>query len=301
MIAIKNQQAKKNAFSLIELSIVILIIGILVAGVTQGSRLIAAFQISNARTLTQSSAVHSIRDIVFWLDATAEGSILNQNGEDISNGDTVSSWQDSNFRATMNFCTQGTIADQPEYIAQAINNLPAIRFSSAVRDTRLASCNVPGGTRIESTIFIVMNWISSPSPNSNPFVIGNGGVNTALMGIRPSGQLSFRIWDGASDLDILEHTIAANENLILTRRNDPAGDASTLYQNGVIVDDTTSSIDGTFSNTSVTIGNWPNGNRTHGGDIAEIIVFDRALRNEERESVEKYLSQKWGINLSPSS
>lgn len=42
----------KKAFSLIELSIVILIIGIIVAGVTQGLRLINAFRLSSAKSLT---------------------------------------------------------------------------------------------------------------------------------------------------------------------------------------------------------------------------------------------------------
>ena len=38
---------KNGAFSLIELSIVILIIGILIAGVTQGSRLVREAKIKN--------------------------------------------------------------------------------------------------------------------------------------------------------------------------------------------------------------------------------------------------------------
>jgi len=40
------------AFSLIELSIVVLIVGILIAGVTQGSRLIRESKVKTARTLT---------------------------------------------------------------------------------------------------------------------------------------------------------------------------------------------------------------------------------------------------------
>ena len=34
------------------------------------------------------------------------------------------------------------------------------------------------------------------------------------------------------------------------------------------------------------------------GDIAEIIIFTRALNNTERQSVEEYLSQKWGVPIS---
>ncbi|MFM7621060.1 MAG: prepilin-type N-terminal cleavage/methylation domain-containing protein, partial [Alphaproteobacteria bacterium] len=50
----KTQNLNK-AFSLIELSIVILIIGILVAGVTQSSRLVNQFRLTSARNITLSS------------------------------------------------------------------------------------------------------------------------------------------------------------------------------------------------------------------------------------------------------
>jgi hypothetical protein len=34
-----------------------------------------------------------------------------------------------------------------------------------------------------------------------------------------------------------------------------------------------------------------------GGYIGEIIVFDRSLKKEERQSIEGYLGKKWGINM----
>lgn len=46
---------KNSAFSLIELSIVILIVGIIIAGVTQSSSLIRKMRLSSARQLTSTS------------------------------------------------------------------------------------------------------------------------------------------------------------------------------------------------------------------------------------------------------
>jgi len=63
----------KKAFSLIELSVVVLIIGILIAGITQSSRLVRAMKLNTARSLTRSSDVNSIRNLTAWFDATAEG------------------------------------------------------------------------------------------------------------------------------------------------------------------------------------------------------------------------------------
>jgi prepilin-type N-terminal cleavage/methylation domain-containing protein len=63
----------KKAFSLIELSVVVLIIGILIAGITQSSRLVRAMKLNTARSLTRSSDVNSIRNLTAWFDSTAEG------------------------------------------------------------------------------------------------------------------------------------------------------------------------------------------------------------------------------------
>jgi hypothetical protein len=34
------------------------------------------------------------------------------------------------------------------------------------------------------------------------------------------------------------------------------------------------------------------------GQIGEIIIFDRALKTEERKSIEQYLGKKWSIKVS---
>lgn len=65
---------KKNAFSLIELSIVILIIGILIVGVAQSGSLVGKFRLSSARNLTQNSSVASIPGMIFWVDSVSEKS-----------------------------------------------------------------------------------------------------------------------------------------------------------------------------------------------------------------------------------
>ena len=70
----------KTAFSLIELSIVILIVGILVAGVVQTSRLVTRMRILNAQTVTRSSEIHLIKGLSVWIETVSEksfDSILN--------------------------------------------------------------------------------------------------------------------------------------------------------------------------------------------------------------------------------
>ena len=122
---------KHNAFSLIELSIVLLIIGILIAGVTQSSRLVAQARLSNAKTLTQSSPVSSIVDLVAWLETTTDASFIES---EQSNGNPISEWRGISPQAlTKTLLKQTTVNARPTYVlntstADNINGLPVLKF-----------------------------------------------------------------------------------------------------------------------------------------------------------------------------
>ncbi len=60
----------RKAFSLIELSLVILIIGILIAGVTNGSRMIVAYKNSVAANHTNNSVASGVKGLAFWYETT---------------------------------------------------------------------------------------------------------------------------------------------------------------------------------------------------------------------------------------
>jgi len=118
----------KKAFSLIELSIVILIIGILIAGVTQGSRLITQMRLNTARTLTNSSPVASIKDLVFWFEPTLEESFLSSQAEDQLQ---ISQWNDINPQSIKKYFALKTASAHVTYEDNAINSLPGVRFNGA--------------------------------------------------------------------------------------------------------------------------------------------------------------------------
>ena len=124
----------KRAFSLIELSIVILIIGILVAGITQSSRLVSAMRLNSARALTQSSPVNSIKDLTLWLETTstksfATGTSTFTNVEELDNDTSIGRWNDINPQASSKNNATKSTSDQAKYTTNAINGLPAVRFN----------------------------------------------------------------------------------------------------------------------------------------------------------------------------
>jgi len=91
---------KSRAFSLIELSIVILIIGIIIAGVTQGSRLVREFKLKTAQTLTRSSPVSSIKGLSAWFETSLENSFLES---EMDENVAITQWNDINPQSTNKF------------------------------------------------------------------------------------------------------------------------------------------------------------------------------------------------------
>ena len=129
---------KNKAFSLVELSVVILIIGILIAGVTQSGRLIRQIKLSTARSLTSSADVASIRDVTAWFEATTAGVFTDINGNtDIDDKSKLRAWRDVNPQKAISdkpIMTNGTAVDgssnntEPKYIISGINGLPSVYF-----------------------------------------------------------------------------------------------------------------------------------------------------------------------------
>jgi prepilin-type N-terminal cleavage/methylation domain-containing protein len=82
-----------TAFSLVEISVVILVIGILISGISTGVDLYRDYKISSARNYTINSKVSRIRDIGFWLDTTRLKSLETASGSfDPINGDKIKNW-----------------------------------------------------------------------------------------------------------------------------------------------------------------------------------------------------------------
>ncbi len=119
----KNNKNQLQAFSLIELSIVVLIIGLIVAGVLGGKKLVELSSLSKARTLTNSSPVNGIEDLVFWFETTSKDSIPPAQAID---GTTITTWYNLNPQMNnKNNLIQGGTYSGPVYRTATINSLPS--------------------------------------------------------------------------------------------------------------------------------------------------------------------------------
>ena len=294
---------KNSAFSLIEISIVILVIGILIVGITQSTRLVKESGLMSARSLTQSSPVAGIKDLMSWHETSLKTSFDSDAQID---GSTIATWYDNGKQSTtQNNAIQGTISLRPlfkEYVFDGA--IPAVRFdglddylyiSREISEdfTIIAVFKTTGGSTLTGT-----NWYGG----AGIFDAEVGGVaNDFGLAIQKSGRIlagtgnpDTTIYDDGSYNDGRAH-------MVFFTRTQSSG-AIKLYADGGKTALASSSSAGTSALTSPTrinIGSLQTlgAGRYLGGDVAEIIIYSRALTTEERESIANYLSRKYKIKI----
>jgi prepilin-type N-terminal cleavage/methylation domain-containing protein len=278
---------KNRAFSLIELSIVILIIGILIAGVTQSSSLLSKAKLMSAQTLTKSSPVAGIENLTSWHEASLMAN-------DMQDGEEVVVWKDLSLQSLpKNDIVCANSCSNALFKANAINNLPAIEVGSG------GGIGFPTIYGADSTVFIVARALEDFALQDP----SGYGVNLwSTMGMilshlfDPGTEMVTYSYmfagDGVSNTITYESSIGADIASIHTiRAKDGEGASLRYWLNGGLNPDAEQN----FTN--------PNFQRdismaiNEGHVIAEVIIFERALKNEERQAIEKYLGKKYAIKI----
>ncbi len=122
----------KKTFSLIELSIVILIIGLLVAGIVKGQDLYNKMKISSVASLTNNSIVAAISNLNAWYETTSTESFYQDN---LFDGQDLSIWRDINptrsSKLNLGKNNFGT-GNLPDYTKNCINGLPCVDFNGTL-------------------------------------------------------------------------------------------------------------------------------------------------------------------------
>lgn len=272
---------------------VILVIGILIAGVFEGGKMLRSFKLTSARALTQSSPVQGIKNLVAWYESTSERSFDSTIDASNSSSNTITNWYDINQQQVAKNGTQSTSSQRPLLVENIINGLPVVKFDMAT-DQYL---NLPNGTvpyaNSPYTVFIVfkMSEVSnirllkggewSPANALNQFNIG-------------SGRQLANYWNG---------TTATTDTWLLRENTSYIADFwydqsnIKIYKDGTLVQTQASSLNVVVA-TSNKIGPGTGSPVLAKLYLAETIIFDRALTDEERKAIEDYLSKKWGIAVS---
>ena len=225
-------------------------------------------------------AVSSPTDIsgcALWLDAS-DISTQKQNSDgtvSVADGEPIGYWEDKS--GNNRHAIQETGSARP-IRSGSQNGLNVITFDG-INDT-LTSPLQDSDTQ---TIFWIVKTINSPDYSSILNYNGSGG-NRAIQ-ISAGGVWK---WYGPNLISSQSTSSYAVMSLVISSSNSVA-----LYQSGwqVGTADPTNQLGGSPNN--LTIGST--GIYTFKGEVAEIIIYNRALSISERGRVEKYLDSKWGL------
>ena len=289
-----NEINLKKAFSLIELSIVIIIIGILVAGVTQSSRLIKRMKILTAQNLTNSSPISSMRDLIFWYETSLDKSFIESEAQD---GNFITTWNDISPQNIdkINLLPPASSVNQPKFSENIINGLPALRLDG---DDYF---NLNGNLFVNTNFTLIM--VERKSSTAAAYMLvwtppwsGACGYNECFhFGYRNDTQFTFDFY--ASSTEFTSNELMGTKNRIHTMIFDRSFGKKYWYNGGSTPDATQTVANSVWAIVPLLIARSSYFGYGYNGYYSEVIFFNRSLRDEERIAIEDYLSKKYAIKI----
>ena len=277
---------KKSAFSLLELSVSLVVVSLLMAMVSQGIKIVASSRLTTARSLTSKSPVPNISGLIAWYETSSVDSFKTNEAFD---GKQISAWYDispNSIPAKKNALTRVASA-AVAYESDGINKIPSLLFNGT---NKIELANFYQGSTSQNTIFIVANpstittiILDSSSSGSN----SNIGQNSNSFSMNLGSLVSTgTVTNPIVNLAKVSYIAAVYFN----------GSNSKVYFNSSSIIAGGSTINpGTTPLTGISIGANRSNASNYSGLISEIIIYNRPLQNQERKDVMSYLSKKYGI------
>ena len=187
-------------------------------------------------------------------------------------GGLVSNWTDQS--TANNHLTQSVASPQPTFVASGLDGRPTVRFDGAL-DFLAFTAPV---TTIRTVFWVVNETLAAP--NAYRFLLGHA------TGYDFHGGSAHQIWSSSSNASVRNGTTRMNGVAVdgLSTNRPTAPSVLSLVTTGAVAADNFSRDRG-------------NASRSWNGDLAELVIYDRALTDAERAQVEQYLAAKHGITL----
>lgn len=245
-------------------------------------------------TVTVPSPHKSIipqKQLVMWLKADAVTGI--------ADGNPLERWNDSS--PSQLFSTQADPARQPVWLKNAINGQPSVRFDGV--DDCLMVDHCPGllYSYFNSTLFAVVRRKEGGA------IISHGHTNLTVSP-HNDGTLSYStayqnfetgeyVWPGIRSRQSAA-VPAGRPCLLAMRRGSNQKGGTALFVNGHRDDDQVAIDYHLMNSANGFVGAGYRGQRQYwSGEIAEVVLYGRALDDAEKQQVEAYLTTKYGLSV----
>jgi len=278
---------QKSAYSLFELAIVILIIGTLIVGVSQGYNLIYSSRVSNARGVTSKSPVAQIEGLIGWYESSIKESFLSNQ---IRNDAQITNWNDissSSLSSNGNILTTAA-SNSVKFSNSGPNKLPAILFNNG----KLSIANLLGGSSSQATIFIVFKFTSAPTSTYQTLFDG-ASANFYIAVNNNSVQLNA----GTSATTTSSTNFNNSQNYILVAYMNSSGSKVYVNNNDSTFGATATLNIGTNNLTGISLGKSNTNTLPFYGHLSEVVVFNKIIKAPERKEIFNYLSKKYNIEV----
>ncbi len=259
-------------------------------GLDPGQRLIVWCSGKNRDTSGETPAYTTPADVpglVLWLKAE---------GEPYTDGQSADTWTD--LSGMENHAAAPSAPTRPVFRTNRINGKPAFQFTrTSSQEFRLPVKSFNGMERLNNmTIYMVAKWAGGGVP-SGLFGLWNSGTSfpNTHFEVNSGGALRLRI--AQMDSVNVASTVVADEWTVLTGTM-ATGDLpfARLYKDGAEIGFRTQNPGDAFiaDKDFMAIG-ASNPSRNLNGDIAEILLFDRALNTSERAFLDGHLGTRYAL------
>jgi hypothetical protein len=220
-----------------------------------------------------------------WLDA---------NNSVTASGGSVSTWGD--VSGLQNNATQSVSGDKPTLVSGAISGLPAVAFNGSTQFLQL-----PGGAAFAdftsgASIFVVTKP-TTVTAGARLLDIGNGSASDNLLLDEPSSSgAALYVYNGSSPSNVTSSSAITTNQYQLLEAVYNGTTTATISTNGV--QGAQSASMNTAANTNRAnnfVGQGSGGGNYFEGQIAEMLVYNRAVTGSEQASIEGYLLSKYQV------
>jgi hypothetical protein len=225
--------------------------------------------------------------LVAWWDANAI--------TPVADGTAIAQWDDSSGNAK--HATQATGTKQPVYKTSILNGKPVVRFQGtddfmdvpAIDLSATKAITVIGvfNSTVNATDQVIIEMSANYGSQTDSFILYRASDNLPLFGAEGNVgfvdaktafiQSAHAVFAGVIDMSKALREVSVWKN----------GTFGTLGNN--------SNNTGFFGNRALYMGARAGTSLFLTGDIAELMIFNRALTGGERGRMEEYLAYKWGI------
>lgn len=315
----------RKAYSMIEMSLLILIMGILFAGAYQGFNIYYETHLSGARTITQNAIISRVGNLAFWYETTFEKDEnengkpilmwLDRNNQQLIKNNAYPSQNNDNTKFNYepnNFTNNGG----PLFVLKGISGLPSLNFKNTSSSSRflVIDPNLKFG-KDDITIFAVVKFknFDNNAVIFDRVCLKNSGsatsdINSSINYCKPYISAKINVLgypnlyiqnnDGTALKSTANTSFALKKDVpyILTFRR-LYNQSISIFINGKLASTAMENL-GSIDFLPIKIGrNATDQNVNSEFDLSEFLMIYGKLRDNDKTEIENYLVKKYSIKL----